>query len=116
MILHRVLPFYNPSKLHSSPPVNGFRSNFVHVFVDKFMTERSSYVGQKTESKSNHCYFSMHTVFTTTHYRQDKKNQYTQNTKPILRMNGTGFKKTNEITKHFAIPFMRRRKLSEHDC
>ena len=40
------------------------------------MTEQGSYVGLKTESKSNHCYFSMHThstVFTTTHYGQNKK-------------------------------------------
>ena len=29
---------------------------------------------------------------------------------------GLGEKKTNEITQHFAITFMRRRKLSEHDC
>jgi hypothetical protein len=126
MILRRVRPFYNPSTLRSSPPVNGFRSNFVYVLVDKFMTQHGSYIGLKTESKSNHCYFSMHTAllffFTTTHYGQDKykntvhtkhKTNFTNEREGVW---GVGTNK-KIIKKNISRSrFMRLRKSSEHDC
>ena len=90
------------------------------------MTERSSYVGQKTESKSNHCYFSMHTTLFLPQRTVDRRGEKTVHTKTNFTNERDGIGgggwwwggvgNTNEIAKHFAIPFMRRRKLSEHDC
>jgi hypothetical protein len=69
-----------PSPTHA--PVNGFTSNFAHVFGDKFMTEHGSYVGVETESKSNHWHFSVHTTLfyrsrLWTGWKQKKKNTHT---------------------------------------
>jgi len=65
------------------------------------MTERSSYVGQKTESKSNHCYFSMHTTLFLPQRTVDRTKKKTVHTKHKTNFtnerDGVGKKKRTKL-------------------
>jgi len=71
------------------------------------MTELGSNVGQKTESKSNHCYFSMHTTLFVPQRTMDrtKKNSIHKTQNQFYEWTGRGWKKNERNYKTFRDPF-----------